>query len=349
MSEKRLFNSKYTGLIVSLAGLFVFVLYLYFFVPFGDFMEKIRHANPIYYSLAFVAMVSSVAFYSLTWQRLLHLLQVRSSFLKAFQLIWVGSFVDLLIPTESVSGDISRVYLMTKNSNENPGKVVASVIGHRIVAMLITLAGLFMSSIYFVVVYRPSMLVMEFIGFVGGGTFASMILIFYLSRKRGATQKLAGWIIGLLVRFSRGRLKSQSLTESADKTLKAFHDGIDNLSVHPRRLILPASLALTAWFLDLLVAVFVFHAIGTTVSFSAIVIVYSVSVALQGVPTGIPGEIGILDVVMTSLYTLLGIQIAVSAVATVLIRALTLWIRLLIGAITVQWLGIKGLGVFPHN
>lgn len=349
MNEERLFNLKRTGVLVLAGGLFVFLLYLYFFVPFGDFIEKIRQADPIYYSLAFAAMVSSVAFYSLTWQRLLHLLQVKSSFLKAFQFIWVGSFVDLLIPAETVSGDISRVYLMTKEYNENPGKVVASVVGHRIIAMVITLGGLLVSSIYFVIVFRPSMVVMEFIGLVGGGTFVSMILIFYLSQRRHATEKLVTWIIGLLARFSRGRWEFDSLKKSADKMLSAFHDGINNLGVRPKRLILPTSLALVAWFLDLLVAVFVFHALGTTVSFSAIVIVYSISIALQTIPIGVPGEMGVLDVIMASLYTLLGVPIAVSAVATVLIRALTLWMRLLIGGVTVQWLGVKGLGTLPHT
>jgi uncharacterized protein (TIRG00374 family) len=110
-------------------------------------------------------------------------------------------------------------------------------------------------------------------------------------------------------------------------------------------LVLPVFLAIVAWLLDLLIALLVFHALNTPVSFSAIVIVYSISVAIQTIPIGVPGEIGLLDVLMASLYTLLGIPIAVSAVATLLIRILTLWLRLLIGGLTVQWLGIKSLRI----
>jgi hypothetical protein len=127
--------------------------------------------------------------------------------------------------------------------------------------------------------------------------------------------------------------------------LKAFHDGIDAFGVKPSRLVLPVFLAIVAWLLDLLIAFLVFHALNTRVSFSAIVIVYSISVAVQTIPIGVPGEIGLLDVLMVSLYTLLGIPIAVSAVATLLIRILTLWLRLLIGGLTVQWLGIKSLRI----
>jgi len=343
MNEARLFTLKRTGILVIAVGLFFFLLYLYFFVPFGDFMDVIRQANPFYYSLAFGAMLLSTVFYSLTWQRLLQLLSVKSSFSKAFQFIWVGNFVDLLVPAESISGDISRIYLMSKESGENAGKVVASVVGHRVLAMTITLGGLVIGSMYFAVKYHPPLLIMEFVGIVGAGTLISMILIFYLSKRRKATSKVVNWLIGVLVRFSRGHWKFEGLKKQAEKMLNAFHDGIDSLSVRPARLVLPVSLAALAWILDLLISVLVFKSLNVPVPFSAIMIVYSISVALQTIPLGIPGEVGLLEVVMATLYTLLGIPIAVSVVATILIRVLTLWTRLLIGGLTIQWLGIKGL------
>ena len=349
MNEEKFFSLKKTGILVTAIGLFIFLLYLYLFVPFGDFVSYIRQADPFYYSLAFAAMLLSVAFYSLVWQRLLHLLSVKTSFWKTFQFVWVGSFVDLLIPAESISGDISRVYLMSKESREDAGKVVASVIGHRILTATITLAGLVISSIYFAVRYNPPLFVMEFVGVIGAGTLLSIFLIFYLSKKRRATEKIVDWIIGLGVRLSRGRWKFERLKKQAEKMLKAFHDGIDALSIRPMRLTLPVSLAIIAWILDLSVAFFVFKSLNVQVYFSAIVIVYSLSVAIQTIPIGIPGEVGLLDVLMAILYTyMLGIPDiekarAVSAVATVLIRILTLWVRLLIGGLTVQWLGIKGV------
>lgn len=349
MNEERFFTLKRTGVLVIVVGLFVFVLYLYFFVPFSGFMSYIRQADPFYYSLAFAAMLLSVAFYSLAWQRLLHLLSVKSSFWKTLQFVWVGNFVDLLVPAESISGDISKVYLMSKESGEDAGKVVASVIGHRVLTTTITLGGLVISSVYFAFKYSPPLFIMEFVAVIGAGTVFSIFLIFYLSKKRQATEKIVSWLIGLLVRFSRGRWQFQSLKKQAEKMLKAFHDGIDALGVRPRRLVLPVSLGIVAWLFDLLIAVLVFHALSAQVSFSALVIVYSISVAIQSIPLGIPGEFGVLDVIMAFLYSLL-IPIpdiekarALSAAATVLIRILTLWVRLLIGGLIVQWLGIKGL------
>jgi uncharacterized protein (TIRG00374 family) len=342
MSKEGGFPLKRTGVVIIAAGLFMFLLYLYFFVPFGDFVTDIQKANPFYYSLAFGSMLLSAAFYSLAWQRLLHVLSVKCSFLKSFQIVWIGSFVDLLVPAESISGDISRAYLMSKESGENAGKVVASVIGHRVLTMTITLAGLVISSAYFAITYRPPMLVINFVSLIGGGTLLTLVLILYFSRKRQATARIVAWIVRLLVRLSHGRWRFEHLKQSAEKMLKAFHDGIDTLIAQKSRLVLPVSLSILAWVLDLLISALVFQALDALRSFSLIAIVYSISVAIQTIPLGVPGEVGVLDIVMTSLYTLLGVPITIAAVATVLIRILTLWLRLLIGGLTVQWLGIKG-------
>jgi len=349
MSEERHFPLKRTGVLVIAIGLFIFLLYLYFFVPFGQFISVIKQADPFYYSLAFASLLLSVAFYSLAWQRLLHLLSVKSSFWKALQFVWVGNFVDLLVPAESISGDISRVYLMSKASGEDAGKVVASVIGQRVLTMVITFGGLVVGTAYFAVRYKPDILVMEFVSVIAAGTLVSMFLIFYFSRKRQATSRIADWIINLLVRIFRGRWQFERLKKSAETLLKAFHDGIDALGMRRDRLVLPISFGIVAWVFDLLISVFVFYALRVEIHFSAIVIVHSISLAIQTIPLGVPGEIGILDVFMAVLYTpLLGIpdpELArtVSAVATLLIRIMALWVRLLIGGLVVQWLGIRGL------
>lgn len=337
---------KKTSVLVLIVGLLIFILYLYFFVPFGEFAVTIQQANPFYYSLAFIALFLTVTFYSLTWHNLLKLLSVKTSFKKAFQFILIGTFVDLLIPAESVSGDISRIYLMSKESGENAGKVVASVVSHRILSGFITFGGFIIGSVYFVLKYQPSLLILEFIGVLAICSTVSLSLLFYLSTERQVTKRIVNWLINLLMRLSRRRWKLDNLRSSAERMLNAFHDGIATLGVRPRGLVLPAFWAIVAWFFDVLIAVLVFYSLGSfgvKISLSGIVIVYSIIVGVQNVPIGVPGEVGLPEIVMTSLYTLLGVPIAMSAAATILIRVLTLGVRLLMGGVAVQWLGIKGL------
>jgi len=242
---------------------------------------------------------------------------------------------------------------MSKESGENPGKVVASVVGHRILSGVVTLGGFVISSAYFVLKYQPSLLVLEFIVIVTLSSIVSMSLLFYLSTHRQVTERIVNWLVSLLSRLSRGRWKLDYLSSSAEKMLTSFHGGIVTLGERRKGLVVPAFLAIVAWFFDLLIAVLVFSSIGSfgvKISWSAIVIVYSIIVGIQAVPLGVPGEAGLPEIAMTSLYTLLGVPIAMSAVATVLIRVLTMWMRLLIGGVAVQWLGIKGFrGAVPSN
>lgn len=338
--------AKTTAALLIVVGVFIFILYLYFFVPPKEVILAFQQANLLYYSLAFGALIISVAFTALTWQRLLSTLSVKASLLKAFQFIWVGYFVDLLIPAESVSSDVSRIYLMTKESGQNAGKVTASVIGHRILSTIISFAGLVLSSVYFVLAYRPSSLLLEFIVIITAASIALLGSLFYLSTRRSATEKIANWIFGLATRVSRGRWRLDSVKSSAAKLLRAFHDGIETLGRQPKALAAPIVFSILAWLSDLLIVVLVFFSLGsfgTRVPFSVIVIVYFIIIGIEDIPLGIPAGVGVMEILMTSLYVLFGVPIGLSAAATVLIRAMTFWVKLLIGGVTVQWLGIKSL------
>ena len=340
------------GIPLLLLGLFVFLLYAYFFVGFADIVNTFSRADPFYYSLAFITFLLSTTFYSLTWWRLLHILSVKTTFRKPFLFTWVGAFVDLLIPAESVSGEVSRTYLMHRDSNEDAGKIVASVVGHRILTTATNLGGMIGASTLFILIYEPSELVIAFLLIVAVGTAISLFLLIYLSLKENATTKLVDWLIKLLKRIFKTRLKGTWLSSTAKRMLKEFHKGIDILGERPRKLVLPITLAIMAWLFDILIAFFVFSSLHVSVGvlLSAIVIVYSISMVVQTIPAGIPGEIGIVEIVMTTLYRLLlpGISPATVAVATILIRALTLWAKLIISGVVVQWVGIKMLKGSPN-
>ena len=350
MMKQAHFSIK-TGALLIAVGLLCFVVFIFVFgVNLEQLVEIFKTANPFYYSVAFAALLLSVAFYSLTWHSLLDLLSVKTSFLKAFQFTWIGDFINLMIPAESVTGDITRIYLMSKESGENAGKVVASVMGHRILSTAITFGGFIVSAAYFVLVFAPSLLIMQFIVIITVSTIVSLSLLIFFSVRKQTTGKIVNWLVGLIVRLSRGHWNFERLKKSAEKMLNAFHEGMESLQKHPRELVLPVFFSFVAWFFDLLIAVLVFYSIGSlgvNMSLPAIVIVYSIIIGIQNIPLGVPGEVGLVEIAMTALYTLFasGDPIVMSAMATgatVLIRLLTLWTRIIIGGVAFQWLGIKG-------
>lgn len=342
LSEKRVNIKRIVPFL--LIGLLIFIGYLYFFVDIPEMLTIIQRVDLFYYLLAVAVLLLSMLAYSLTWQYFLRPLSINVPFRKTFLFTWVGVFVDLLIPAESISGDASKAYLMSKDSGENAGKVVASVVSHRILSMIITLSSLIISSIsLFILQYELPAFVSNLILLVAVGTTISLIFIFLLCLKEQLTQKL----IDLLLRFStfisRGRLKLASLRSKAKKASSAFNQSIEVLGSNPRSLVRPVFFSIVAWFLSVLLSFLVFVSLDHPVSFVLITIVYSISNAIQNIPIGVPGEVGLVEIVMTSLYGLLGVPLGISAAATVLIRVLWVWFRLLLGFVAVQWIGIKAL------
>ena len=327
-----------------LIGFLILALYLHFFVGIEDIIRLFQSVNYFYYFLAFVAVLVSMVFYSLTWQHFLNLLSIKIGFPKTFLFVWVATFIDVLIPAESISSEISKAYLVSRSTDQNTGKAIASIVSHRILSMTITLTALIISSVLLILQYKLSTSILIFIIIVMAGTMITIVLLSYLCFREQTTWKIINRILSFFEFLSRGRWQLTKLKTKAQKILKMFHEGIRALVEHPRDLVLPVVFSLVAWFLDVLISFLVFLSLGFDVLLIVIVIVYTISMAVQHFPFGIPAEIGLTEIVMTSLYTLLGIPLAVSAAATVLTRVLTVWFKFFVGcAFFVRWIGTEFL------
>ena len=329
-----------------LIGLLIFVAYLYFFVDIPEMLITIQQIDIFYYSLAIAGVLLNMLAYSLTWQYLLRPLSINVSFKKTLLITWVGAFVEFFVPSESIGEDVSKSYLMTKESGENTGKVVASVLGQRIISMVVTLIVLIICSLLlFILQYAISGLVSVLILLVSVGTAIPLVFIILLCVKKQLSHRLIDLLLRFGVFISRGRLNLESLRGKAKNALESFHQSIELLGKNPRILVKPLFFSLVSYLLSIFVSYFVFVSLGYTVSFVLLTIVYSLSRSLQTVPTMLPGEVGFIEPVMASLYVALlgGQAAAISAAATVLIRVLWVGLRLSLGFIALQWIRRRGL------
>ena len=327
-----------------LIGLLIFICYLYFFVGIPEMVAIIQRIDLFYYSLAVVVLLLNMLANSLTWHYFLRPLSVNVPFRKTLLFTWIGAFVDLLVPAESISGDASKAYLMSKDSGENAGKVVASIVSHRILSMVVTLGSLIIGSLSLLILkFKLPMFVLNLILLVTLGIAISVVFIFLLCLKEQLTYKIIDSILRFLAFILRGRLQLDSLRSKTQKALRAFHQAIEALGRNPRSLVQPVVFSVLAWLLSVLMSFLVFVSLGYTVSLSVLVVVYSLICAIQNVPIGVLAGVGPVDIIMSSLYSLLGVPLDVSASATVLIRLITVWFRILVGFVATQWFGIKVL------
>ena len=203
-----------------LAGILVFVAYIYFFVGINELIAIIRGVNLFYYGIAVAVLVLTMFVNALTWQYLLYPLSVKVPLRRTFLFTWIGVFVDLLVPAESISGDASKVYLMTKESGENAGKVVASVISHRILAMTISLGSLIFSSIVlYTIQYELPTAVLNLVLLIIIGTGISLFFIFLCAIKETLTQRIVDAVLRFLAFVTKGHLNIDNMRGKTTKTL----------------------------------------------------------------------------------------------------------------------------------
>jgi uncharacterized protein (TIRG00374 family) len=327
-------------------GLVIFVLYLYFFVGIDEIVVRLQSVDPFYYSLAFVTAFLGMIVYSFAWQSLLNLLSIKIAFRKTFLFMWIGTFVDIIIPLEAVSGEISRAYLIYKSTNENTGKVVASLVSHRILSMGVTVAGLLIGSVFLILQYKfIDPFVLTFVAIVAICAIFTISLLTYLSSRKKTTQKLLYWIFRFLEFISRGHWKMARWKLAVQEMLRAYHEGIDTLKEHPKGVVVPIVLSILAWFSDLLIVLFVFFALHSEIPIVSLIVVYSISVAIPMIPISISG-VGPTEIVMTALYTLFLFPSdptkagAIAASVTLLTRIVTVWFKLLVGYLAVHLVGV---------
>jgi uncharacterized membrane protein YbhN (UPF0104 family) len=136
-------------LVMLLVGILAFILYLFVLrVDIPEIVEKIQSTNMPLYLLAASLIFVEMFLYAMAWRSLLGFLSVKLSVLKSYLYVWYGNFIDIIIPAESISGEISRAYLIAReHGNAVSGKVAASLVTHRLIGMSVGAATIGLGTI----------------------------------------------------------------------------------------------------------------------------------------------------------------------------------------------------------
>lgn len=328
------------------AGLLAFIFYLYFFVGISDIIEVFSRVNPynysLFYSITIIAMVLSMLFYAMSWNTLLRALSIDTGLKKAFIYCWLGNFVDLIVPIETVSGEIVRAYLIHRDYKD-AGRIAAAIISHRIITIFVTASSMLIASIILIFKYKVSVGTLCLLVATIAGSIALIILLLYVSLSEGAAEiisnaltRIASSILG------RSRLDPSKVREKMYRGLIQLHGGFKSIGRKRRILIKSVAFSFIAWALHLSVYLLVFYALGfSEVSTKIIesIVVYTISVTVQSAPISLP--LGLVEIVMTDLYKLFNIPAAIGGTATLLIRTVTFWLQVAVGYALAQLIGVK--------
>jgi len=92
-------------------GVIVLLVYLYFYIGISQIELVLRNVNSsqyaLYYSLALIAVLASVFFWSVAWNSILRGLSIHVSYRRAYLYYWVSYFTDLVVPCATVCGELT--------------------------------------------------------------------------------------------------------------------------------------------------------------------------------------------------------------------------------------------------
>jgi uncharacterized protein (TIRG00374 family) len=324
-------------LVVLIAGLVAFILYFALYVNPAQVVATLSQTNLAVYSAAFIAYMLFTIFSSLVWHGLLDNLLVKITRRKAFLFTWVGLFFDATVPQLGWSAEVSKTYLLSKDTHVESGRVGASVVGQKIFTMTMTIVALTAGLTLLLVKYSFPLLESLFILLILALSILTLAVVYYVSFKPSATKTLLNWVIKIGQRFKKNwnpegfRVKTEGL-------LGGFHEGISQLKAKPKALVAPIVFAVLSFVFEVSVMFIAFAALGQPVPVDVVLIVFTLTGTLQTVGVAF---FGFPELVMTVMFKALGISLPVAVSVALLTRIVNLWFRLAVSYGALQWAGVK--------
>jgi len=312
---------------IGLSILAVFIL----FSDFHSVMAIVLNSDKVSFLLGFLSMLAGVIFYTLSWRLLLKSAGIRLSFLKAFESVWISVFFNIMVPTASISGEAFRIWYTVKEAGSGYGDAAATVFIHRILCFIPFMLGSFIGFIYFLVAYNLPPHLLTTLIFISTLIGLGFILLLMLWVKPKLASKVTLKIAEAIEKILRKR-NPLKLKDSLQKIFGEFESSLKILKYDGRSLALSSILATFFWILDVAVAYFVFQSLNYSIPFALIIAVYTIGITVQTIPVGVPGMVGIVEAIMSGLYTLAGVPISVSVAATIMIRVIMMWFEALLGS-----------------
>jgi uncharacterized protein (TIRG00374 family) len=157
----------------------------------------------------------------------------------AFIYYWAGYFVDLVVPCQTVCGEVTRLYLVHRETNGNYGSIAAGGVANRIVAYMIVVAGLYTSAILLYTQSKVPTIISSVFIFVLAGASIYLVLLLYLAFSKQAAGTLTS--LGLKLRriLRPKKYQSSELSAETKESLAAFYQGFKAFRENPKYLVKP--------------------------------------------------------------------------------------------------------------
>lgn len=313
-----------------LLGMGIYIAYLRR-LGLGEVAESLEGLSLAALSAAIGLSLLMVGFNSLSWGRIAEELDLSASFGDLFMIYLSSIFANNLIPTGSFSGETARTYFLARiGGGGRYDAALASVAASRIVTAVPFILGMVLGIGYIARLHAvPGWALTACFGMMVFSVSAGFAFVGICFEERWM-QRTAAAAVGPLERIFRRELDR----EVCSGAVAGFMRSMILLRERRGAILEALAWAIAGWISLVMVALAAFASLGVGVSPLAIVAVYSVVIVFQTLPLGLPGGIGLVEILMTALFSAIGIPIHDAAAVTILIRLVQLWFLALLGGLS---------------
>jgi uncharacterized protein (TIRG00374 family) len=315
------------------SGIIAFLVYIIFFVDLNSFVSTLAKIDVVVFLAVIALSLLEIAAFTTVFVLLLRTVDVVISFMKALSYVLASIFVDLVIPGESVTAEISRVYFLSKYENAPAGRVASSVFLQRAMGMMTTTVLLLTSLLLLNLGNLLHVVVLVTIL-----TAVATAIIVILCLKPNSIEFFKRLALKVLKFFKR-----EGLNSKVEDFSSHFLRAMQSIATRRERLLVPILVNAFSWMCSLGLFYLAFISLGYTPDWRVIIFVYTFVLALK-LPIGPMAEFGTPEIAMTALLVFFNVPSAVALATTIIVRMSTVWLRFLLGFITYNNLVIRKNG-----
>jgi len=324
------------GKSIALIGLGMGAYFIYLYnVGFQDVIGSLKSVNLTLFSLAIGLSLAGVLFDALAWRAIALKFDYRVPLWDIFLIYMSCNFMNNLIPSGSFSGETARIYFLEKlDGGSRIERSSATVAATRIITAIPFFLGTVIGLVYLDLATDAPLWALATCS-------AITLILLFLNAAFFGICFADDWlerIIFKLVDYIERLFHVHVDRSKCSSIMGRFHQSMMMLAEHRRTLFISTFWAVAGWLSMTMVAVLVFRSMGISVPLRAVFAVYAVMIFLQMLPLFLPGGVGLVDIVMSTLFTAIGLPMHSAVAATILIRLIQLWLLTALGGLATAYL-----------
>jgi len=315
-------------------GLGIYVIYLYY-VGFQDVIESLRDVDIAFFFFAAFLALLGILFDSLSWKVIAKKFDYKVPLSNFFMIYLSSIFMNNLIPSGSFSGETARIYFLEKlEGGSRIDMPSATVAASRIITAIPFIAGTVIGISYLsVATNAPAWALAACSGITLFLLFVNVVFL-GVCFADGWLERIIFTLLDQLEKISTIDIDRSECSG----IMSRFHEAMKMLADRKGTLFMSTFWAVAGWFLMTMVAVVIFKSMGVSVPVRGVFAVYAVMIFLQMLPLLLPGGVGLVDIVMATLFSAIGVPVNAAVAATILTRLIQLWLLTALGGLSTAYL-----------